>query len=717
MKRLRLISLWFISLCCFDVWAQDTILSGDKPADVRLVIDISGSMKQNDPEYLRRPALDLVVKLLPDGSQAGVWAFGKYVNMLVPLKPVDQAWRDNASSKTDKISSLGLFTNIGQALEKASYENSPDKDKFQRSIILLTDGMVDIAKDPEVNEKEWRRIVDVVLPKLKDAGFTIHTIALSDNADTDLMNKLALATGGISAVAHSAEDLMKIFLKAFDQAVPAEQVPLNENRFVVDSSVEEFTALIFRKPGSSTTELIAPDETRYRFSQEKPDVNWYQADNYDLITVNRPLEGEWQVIADMDPDSRVTVVSDLNLRVKPLPNNVFVGQTLDFQLALQEDGTTITRKDFLQLLTIEAMLDREEDGQQWPAELSKNLIPTDGIYRSELNQFDRTGEYQLSVFVDGKSLKREYSKTLSVRQPFTIDLKQQSKSGNAVFLLTVTPNDQNIDVAATRVTAKLKKPSGAAQLKPLMPSNYDNWQLEIIPSEDGEYIVDLKITVADQTGNTYKVTPGSLSFSYPPSDSLFEIQTPEPIAEPEPEAEPEPDAVAELEVDTVAEDRDTEKDTEKEQDPSSEWLMWGGIALGNILIFSLAFVAYRMIMGGNKDDDLGIDDIDDDTDAAAKTNPAEAAKAAPVPEEPPMDDMSMEDLDEDMASIEEPAPAEVDQQVAEELADGVDLSSDDDDMAMEAIDDEPAPESKEPLKTSGDQEFSLDDFELDDEDD
>ena len=44
----------------------------ERLADVRLLIDVSGSMKLNDPANLRQPAIDLLVKLLPEGSKAGV---------------------------------------------------------------------------------------------------------------------------------------------------------------------------------------------------------------------------------------------------------------------------------------------------------------------------------------------------------------------------------------------------------------------------------------------------------------------------------------------------------------------------------------------------------------------------------------------------------------------------------------------------------------------
>ena len=53
-------------------------------SDVRVVIDVSGSMKKNDPKNLRAPALRMLVGLMPDDANSGVWTFAKMVNMLVP---------------------------------------------------------------------------------------------------------------------------------------------------------------------------------------------------------------------------------------------------------------------------------------------------------------------------------------------------------------------------------------------------------------------------------------------------------------------------------------------------------------------------------------------------------------------------------------------------------------------------------------------------------
>jgi hypothetical protein len=51
------------------------IAATDSKADIRVLIDVYGSMKQNDPNNLRQPALRLLTGLLPTGSKAGIWTF------------------------------------------------------------------------------------------------------------------------------------------------------------------------------------------------------------------------------------------------------------------------------------------------------------------------------------------------------------------------------------------------------------------------------------------------------------------------------------------------------------------------------------------------------------------------------------------------------------------------------------------------------------------
>ncbi len=671
-----------LSLFGASVWAAD---ESQLPADVRVIIDVSGSMKQNDPGNLRQPAVELLVQLLPEGSKAGIWTFGRYINMLVKHREVNDQWKRDATKLSAEINSVGLYTNIGEALEKATYDFDRPNSGYQTSLILLTDGMVDIDKDPEKNQQEWRRLVDEVLPRLQQSGYKVHTVALSKNADTALMDKLALGTDGLSEVANSADDLMKIFLRIFDQAAPSEQVPLEGNTFLVDSSIEEFTALIFPEPNSEPTRLISPDETEYRFDKEMNDVNWYRTSDYDLITIRRPLEGEWKLLADIDPDSRVTVVSNLNLLVKPLPTNLFADQVAQLSVLFQEKNKTVIDRDFLSLLQVDGAVDHQESNEHWDRPLSEGESPANGIYSSALDMFQEEGRYQVSVEVDGKSFQRQFKHNITVRQPFAVDLEKQVNAGREEYSLTVRAHGELVDPANTQVVARIKDPEGRSSIKPLQLTPKDDWQLIIQPETEGRYQIRLRISGEDRNGESFNFDPGQQSFVYPSEDNPFAQPVEEaPIPEPEPEVTPEPvvEPEAEQEVEEPAEEPVQEElDTEEEvAEEESSWPLYVGLGVGNLLIIALAVFAYRMVMGSGKGDSLKeLEEAVADAEAedGEPEDVKEAAKETPEAAAPEMQAISeVEPIEESLDMEEMP------------MDDGLDLSSDDVTDAELAVDDE-----------------------------
>ncbi|WP_028877231.1 VWA domain-containing protein [Teredinibacter turnerae] len=644
----------FLSLLCvFSLLAGGAQAQAPAPADVRLVIDVSGSMKRNDPNNLRQPAVDLLVQLLPEGSRAGVWTFGKWVNMLVPHRDVTDPWRATAQAKASEINSVGLFTNIGEALEKATFEGAEGGAEFRKSIILLTDGMVDIDKSPEQNKREWRRIADEVIPRLKEAGVTVHTIALSANADTNLLNKISLATGGMAEVAHSADDLMRIFLKAFDVAAPAEQVPLTDNQFVIDSSVEEFTALIFRQNADEQTQLVGPDATVYEASKSNPDVKWHRSPDYDLITVNQPLEGEWGVKADMAPDSRVTVVSNLNLRVLPLPINVMGGQVETLSLMLQEDGKTIDRPEFLSLMKIEGAMEAGNDEfdltEFWRSPIGAENPPADGIYSQVLPAFEKSGIYQLSVIVDGKTFIRQFTHQFHVRQPFGAEVKQMTIEGKNEYVLVVNSYSQDIDIPRTQVAATIETPDGRKKIRPLNPTEADTWQAILLPEKEGKYTATVKTKGFNNAGKPFEVTLAPVDFIYAAGAGFSEEKAPffPPEASPEPSQEPSPAPEEEGEGDDAA-----SGDTGESAESIPPWLLYTILGLGNLVIFALGFFAFRKIMGSN---DKIMEEYADE-----KVTAPEVEAEPELEEEPPMEDL------EPVLSAPEPEPIPAPMEVEEQ---------------------------------------------------
>ncbi len=381
-------------------------------ADVRIIVDISGSMKDNDPENLRQPAIRLLARLLPEGASAGVWTFGQYVNMLVPYDPVDNAWRELAIDRSADINSVALRTNLGEAIKVASDDYFTKGDLSGTDFILLTDGKVDVSDNADANQQERERILGPVLDQLVRKGATFHTVALSDKADREFLETLADRTGGSYNVAPSANALNLAFLDALNAAVPQDQLPIEGDGFDVDSGVQEFTALIFwgedETSATRKLELTDPEGSVAVVGDTGEGMRWAREPGYDLITVTEPLPGKWRINGELGEGSRVTVVSDLRMVVSPLPPSFSEAQPLALQIAFFEDEKKLTDPDFLGVLEVTVTV-TSEDNRSGTKVLSSGQPPANGLYGDTIGALPAAGRYAIEVVADGQTFSRKFS--------------------------------------------------------------------------------------------------------------------------------------------------------------------------------------------------------------------------------------------------------------------------------------------------------------------
>ena len=608
--------------------AQADELAKPLPADVRVVIDISGSMKKTDPENLRKPAVDLIVRLLPDNSKAGLWTFGQSVNMLMPHRVVDQPWRIEGAQKASTINSVAMFTNIGAALESATEDYATPAKEYRRNIILLTDGVVDISKEAVVNLNERKRVLTELLPRLKESDYRIHTIALSADADHELMKKLSIATDGIYEVADTADELMSTFLRIFDQAVPAERVPLDENGFLVDASIQEFTALIFRRAEVPATIIIAPDGKEYSGTDPKNNVNWYRTGKYDLITVQQPVAGQWKVKTEMAPGSRVTVVSNLQLVMAPLKSNIKSNQPLGLAYSFQENNQTITNKDFLELLSGKAFISNPSSHEVTEVNLT-STASSDGIFHHDLKGFGGKGEYDVRIVIDGKTFKREFVHHVNISDSaFKLEKRVDETAGKKTWVYTLAADLEVVDVDNTKVTAVLQNSKDKNMERQLNTIGKDHWDFSFTPEQAARYEVTMQVEGQQIDGSPLSETIKADQFYFP--DEATVLAADQPKSETASSAASEP-----VTVEPVVE-------AEPESTSGNLWI-YISIGVGNLLVLILGYVAYRLIAG--KGDKNELDEIEKvlATDASSLKKTAGKKAAIDVSNDGQMGDMSIGD--------------------------------------------------------------------------
>ena len=608
------------------IFAVQGVYGAEARPDMRVLIDISGSMKKTDPQNLRVPAAKLLLNLAKEDSRFGVWAFGQYVNNLVPVASVSPDWKQQAVGKLEAINSAGLFTNVGLALEKATMGQTAPDPQWERTIVLLSDGMVDISKDPAKNAAEKTRILEDVVPRLKKAGFRIHSVALSEGADQEFLKSVALRTGGSYSVASSAEELLNIFVEASDKVNLPEQVPIEGDSFNIDESIKEFTALIFRQSTIRETELISPDGVHYSLSKGSRNVSWFADKQYDLITVYNPSPGTWKVVADLDPANRVTVVSDLNVSMEGLPDNVLEGERLTMTMSLDEHGRAITNPNFLELMDI-TFRQETANGDVFEGKLTDGadggkVVPEDGVYSARLGRTITEGEHTFTVLVDGKTFKRKKSISMMVhREVLKVETQYRDQDGQLLRYLMAEPIAGLMNPEDLEIVAQISDPNGEKSIQKGLIDD-GSYRIDVPPfGALGEYEVLIKVSGSSANDRPFELMQGPYQVDYTPlglvaeEDADIESEVPPKPSEtfdasameipsldveelppddipplPEVEPVPEPEPILMGEEDLVQPESEAEE-------AGTNWLLLAGVfIIGNVLVIGGGIYLYIKIV-------------------------------------------------------------------------------------------------------------------------
>lgn len=392
------------------IWLFNAPVAAAETVDLRVLVDVSGSMKKNDPANLRIAASKLLVDLLPEGASAAIWSFAGDATPLVPAATVDEAWREQARNAVPNIHSRGQFTDMRTVLEAATADwrdsGSRAVDAPGRALILLTDGVVDVDGGATASAVSRGFILGDLASELKALGVTVHTVALSRSADRELLAALADATDGRYELAEDAAALNRVFLRMFEQSVDRDAVPLSGNRFTIDSSISEFTLVAFHGESPKPIYLATPLGTQLDATTRDPDVRWRRDQGYDLITIAQPPPGEWVLEGAEDPDNRVMIVTNLGLAVDPLPAYILSDESLNTRFRLTEGDVPLTRADFLDLVEAVVALN---DGAPVTADRSDT-----GDFSANLPAYGGRGEIEIRFTVRGETFQRVAQRRVTV---------------------------------------------------------------------------------------------------------------------------------------------------------------------------------------------------------------------------------------------------------------------------------------------------------------
>lgn len=565
-------------------------------SDVRILIDISGSMRDTDPQNRRTPAINLLIDAIPDGATAGIWSFGRYVNLLMPHDPVTSDWRARAREQVGELRAIAQRTNLGAALDDAAYDFGFSTYSPPTDVILITDGQVDIAPNTDVNRVERDRILDTVIPRFAAAGARIHALALGDAADAGLLEQMASQTGGVFAEVRQPAELQSFIVRVLNAVRPGNELPFDGREFTVDDQVTELTAMVIHDDGE--VQLRQPDGTLNSVASPGQQ-RWLAGEGYTLVTIDNPQPGRWEVLGDISDDSRIQVVSDVNLYwTQPSGSVVLQNQPLILELGVADASGEAVPDALIEVMTPQLRINGSRvDGLRWDGRQLRAQVP---------NTYGEA-DIELEVTLDGGTFQRQIRKTV-VSRPSLLSELLVTDNG---IQWRLYPADRGLMFEQVALEARIEGPVSRDEAFQTHASGYFYMNLPGNLPEGG-YTLTLtgEAEINSRQVSEFGVAPIELALPLPadwPRILNPEAVPVEPMAMPEPEPEPESAFIKEpmpefeeLSAQTPVTMNPTESEPmadmpPPEQDEPIPWLRYFLFSLPGLLVLVAFFLLYRRL--------------------------------------------------------------------------------------------------------------------------
>ena len=401
-------------------------VAGAGNMDVVLVMDSSGSMKKTDPHFLRIPAAKLFISLLREGDRASVVSFSDKGYMISPLIPVaDKANVSSLNRAAEKISSKGLFTNLYEAFNTGMRILSDTKDPTDREkvILIMTDGMMDTGDSAEDD-----RLLDLIdselLGRMKEQHIKVYSIAFTRLSDQKLLAKISKKTGGFYNLALTDKELHLIFTSIFESLEKPDMLPMTKTAFLIDASVKEVTIVATKGSPGTDIQLLSPDGQKYSGSRKYSGISWFESETFDMITIERPLEGQWEILMSTGKDNKAYVITDLSLKTNF--NNLYslFGQPMDINIWLEKNGERIVEPEVLGKIEFYIEL----TGPDGKTSRLEPFLKEAGIFERKIAPFT-PGNYTMNIVA--KSMTFERKKTFIFNSATVEESKEDLKEQKA----------------------------------------------------------------------------------------------------------------------------------------------------------------------------------------------------------------------------------------------------------------------------------------------
>ncbi len=478
----------------------------EKPVQAIIVFDVSGSMRQSDPNRLSVAAAQLFTSLSQPGDAVGLASFSDRAAPLIPVIPnQDASARETLQRNLTKLVFNGQTTNLEAALE-AGLAAFPDREdsSHRKLVLLLTDGQLDLGKHREAEEAAARiRIVDSLIPEYHRRDIALYTIAFTTGADRGFLKEMADASAGESQFIADAQTLHEAFSRIFIGAHGSESFPLKQATMRIDASIKDISLVFAKSTPGEHIALVTPQQRTVQASDTVDGMTWQSTPAFDLVRMHEPQPGVWQIERSGNVQSGVGIIAQSTLSLQVELGTAFLetGAPLAIRAFLEDESQTPTsiRHEETQSITAEVST---PDG----APVTLTLVPQpDGSFSAATPVLNAVGKYTVIVTATTPTLQRQRTRTFEVHP----ECLQGSVSRAAPVKVQVAMHSSCPSFKSLSIEAEYTAPNNARQRVPLRATRPGLFEADLPTAPHGKK-TDVTLLIHGESAGegTFTLTKG-----------------------------------------------------------------------------------------------------------------------------------------------------------------------------------------------------------------
>jgi len=306
------------------------------------------------------------------------------------------------------------------------------------------------------------------------------------------------------------------------------QIPYFDNRFRIDEELEEVTFLFYRRSGTQPVILVRPDGSKLKInSVQKDKVQWFDDRTFDMIKIKSPMVGPWQVIGQVEPNSKIMIVSEIKLEVTPLPDIILQGETLKMEGRLFNGEMAIDNPSFNDVLVLDVdffstnnsaydnfgaepvkLTSFRDDGR----DLDEHA--NDSLFTGEFELDFAPGEWEPIYIVKMPMATRELRQTPVVveKNPISISV-ETTQDENGVHVVTFAIDDSFVKADSILIQGKVTFPDRQVEPFSVMDGKGISRIHNIGFTEPGVHRIKIGVFGETLHGREFRATLPEFSFN------------------------------------------------------------------------------------------------------------------------------------------------------------------------------------------------------------